>query len=383
MRFLFLASRDWAHPEAAGGDFYLSQLARNLAKKGHGVVYLTAAFNGGPALQRADNVEFRRIKPGTLYSVRLFLQFLTIRNSVDIIVEEVFGGKKIPAFAVLYSGKRLVAVWYQCHKRIFKEQYPAEIANLLSIGEKVLALIYKGHPVVTLSTKSALELKDLGISPARIGIVPSAALIESPKVDELPPFQNRDDSMIFIGKIRRYKRVDHAIVALRRILDSQRECRLIIAGNVAEDDIDYFSSLKELARGLGVDGLIDFIVYRGAIPPLDKVNLLQQCKILVQPSPVEGFSMTAIEANGCGTPVVVSDGVPKDAVVHGGNGFVYPFGDVETMARYCKTLLDDQAIWEKLSFNGLEMANRFSWENSTRAFESFLESQGLWRQNAD
>ncbi len=377
MRFCFLASRDWFHPEAAGGDFYLGHLARGLAKRGHKVVYLAASSEGKSDRQFLNGVEVFHLRPGLLYPVRLFRQFLKVRGSTDILVEEIFGGKKIPALARFYPGKRLVAVWYQCHNRIFEEQYPRLVARLLSQMERVIASLYRKYLVVTLSTKSREELAAIGISASNVGIVPSAALLEPPPTNEVPPFDRRQNTMIFIGKIRRYKRIDQAIEALRAMVDSQSNCRLIIAGSVAEDDLDYLGTLKDLAHRLKVEQLVEFRIYPGAIPPVEKMNLLKSCKILIQPSPVEGFSMTSVEANACGTPVVVSDGVPKDAVIHDENGFVFRFGDTGTMSKLCLELLDNHAVWNRLSANGLRMSRRYSWETSIDAFEFFLRKSGL------
>ena len=382
MRFCFLASRDWAHPEAAGGDFYLSNLARGLAKRGHKVVYFAASPDGNSTHENLDGVEIRRVRPGLLYSIRLFRQFLRIRNSVDVTVEEILGGKKVPTLAFLYSRRRLVAMWYQCHDRIFAEQYPKGLAILLSLAERVLARLYRKYPVATLSQKSATELAKIGLDALRIGIVPSAALIDSQQAQEPLPFESREDTMVFIGKIRKFKRVDHAILALKRLADVRGGCRLVIAGSVARNDLDCLASLRKQARLLGVEESVDFRIYSGAIPLDEKAGILKRCKVLLQPSPVEGFSMTTVEANACGTPVVVSDGVPQDAVRHGENGLVYPFGDTESMSRLCGNLLEDKATWERLSLGGLKMAGRFTWDASTDAFEDFVVSQGLGKDNS-
>jgi len=382
LRFCFLASRDWAHPEAAGGDFYLSNLARGLAKRGHKVVYFAASPDGNSTHENLDGVEIRRVRPGLLYPIRLFRQFLRIRNSVDVTVEEIFGGKKVPTLAFLYSRRRLVAMWYQCHDRIFAEQYPKGLAILLSLAERLLAKLYRKYPVATLSQKSAKELAKIGLDALRIGIVPSAALIESQQAQEPRPFESRENTMVFIGKIRKYKRVDHAVLTLKRLSDVRRGCRLIIAGSVARNDLDYLASLRKQARLLGVEESVDFRIYSGAIPLDEKAGILKRCKVLLQPSPVEGFSMTTVEANACGTPVVVSDGVPQDAVRHGENGLVYPFGDTESMSRLCGNLLEDKATWERLSLGGLKMAGRFTWDASTDAFEDFVVSQGLGKDNS-
>ncbi len=374
MRFCFLASRDWLHPEAAGGDHYLGNLARQLVRRGHKVVFLASAYDGKSGWQRLEGVDVLRLEPGPFYPARLFVAFLRIREEIDVLVEEIFGGKKFPTLALLYPSRRLVAVWYQRHARIFSEQYPRLLAKGLSLVERFMARLYRGVPVVTLSTKSAFELSELGLDPSKIGIVPSAALMALPNMDELPGFDDREDALVFIGKIRKYKRIDHAIIALKRLEETHPRCRLVIAGNVSLDDGDYLESLRGLASRLGLEDRVVFKVYPGAIPQEEKASLLKQSKILVQPSPIEGFSMTSVEANACGTPVVVSDGVPTDAVQSGQNGLVYPFGDIDAMSKCCQSLLEQRGIWENMSVVGLKMAHRFNWDSTADSFEAFINA---------
>ena len=88
---------------------------------------------------------------------------------------------------------------------------------------------------------------------------------------------------------------------------------------------------------------------------------------------MEGFSIVVMEANSCGTPVVVSDGIPRDVVIHAYNGFVYPFGDVETLASRIVTLMDNEFVWSNMSRNAHEHSKRFKWERSVFKFEGLLE----------
>ncbi len=377
MRFCFIASRDCLHPEAAGGDYYLGNLARRLVARGHSVILLASSFNGSAGRQSLDGVDILRLKPGILFPIRLFLAFLRVRGSTDVLVEEVFGGKKIPALALFYPSKRFVAVWYQRHRRIFAEQYPAPLARILGLMEKLMAQLYRQVPVATLSRKSAAELVELGLDRSRIGIVPSAALMNLPGVEELPPFGEREDAMVFIGKIRKYKRVDHTILALKKLSRNDPDLKLIIAGNLGENGERCLTGLKSLTHHLSLEDRVEFRIYPGAIPQHDKVDLLKSCKIVLQPSPVEGFSMTTVEANACGTPVVVSDGVPGDAVLEGQNGLVYPFGDIEAMSKCCFSLLHEPRVWETMSDAGLKMARKFSWEATAEKFETFVNHRAV------
>ena len=96
----------------------------------------------------------------------------------------------------------------------------------------------------------------------------------------------------------------------------------------------------------------------------EKLELLKKALILIQPSPVEGFSIVVAEANSCGTPVVVSDGVPCDVVHNGYNGFVYHFGDIDTCADNIVKLIGDNDIWNNISENAYEWSKQFTWSSS-------------------
>jgi hypothetical protein len=48
VRVLFLATRDWKNPEAAGGDIQMWEYARLLACRGHDVVLLQSEMEGPP-----------------------------------------------------------------------------------------------------------------------------------------------------------------------------------------------------------------------------------------------------------------------------------------------------------------------------------------------
>ena len=96
--------------------------------------------------------------------------------------------------------------------------------------------------------------------------------------------------------------------------------------------------------------------------------MLEEARLLVQPSPVEGFSIVVAEANRCGTPVVVSDGVPGDVVINGLNGLVYRFGEIDALAMNIVRLVEDEGFWDRMSKNAYEWSKQFTWDNSVASF---------------
>jgi glycosyltransferase involved in cell wall biosynthesis len=70
----------------------------------------------------------------------------------------------------------------------------------------------------------------------------------------------------------------------------------VIAG--AGDDEEH---LKHRAHSLGLEGQVTFL---GFVSEAEKIRLLQEATLFVNPSLKEGWGITNIEANACGTAVV-------------------------------------------------------------------------------
>ena len=79
----------------------------------------------------------------------------------------------------------------------------------------------------------------------------------------------------------------------------------------------------------------------------------------------EGWGITNIEANACGTPVI-SANVPglKDSVLDGQSGLLYEYGNIGQLANLLLKVLQDNDLRSKLSTGAVEWAKQFSWDKS-------------------
>ncbi|MFA5512579.1 MAG: glycosyltransferase, partial [Candidatus Kapaibacterium sp.] len=79
----------------------------------------------------------------------------------------------------------------------------------------------------------------------------------------------------------------------------------------------------------------------------------------------EGWGITNIEANACGTPVI-SANVPglKDSVSVGKSGLLYEYGNINDLAEKIKSVLDNSAYFDELCTGSVEWAKQFSWDKS-------------------
>jgi glycosyltransferase involved in cell wall biosynthesis len=368
LRFLFLVYRDFKNPNAVGGDFYLWELARGLAKLGNKVTLLCSSFQGAKSKEIIEGVEINRINSVWRLPLRIFNEYLKkLKDNFNVIVEEAIGGQRLPYFGTIYVKQPLVAVWHQRHNKVFREQYPFPLAIFLSLFEFFQARLYRNRTIVTPSEGAKEKIMSLGFKYEKVKVVYDGvgSIFDSAKTKSA-----RENVLVYLGKLRRYKRPDHAILALVQVLKrAKKSCKLIIAGKASEIDRGYIDWLRNLAKRLNVGDLVEF---RINISEKEKLDLLEKARLLVQPSPVEGFSIVVAEANRCGTPVVASDGVPRDVVINGLNGLVYRFGDIDALAMNIVRLIDDDVLWDKMSKDAHEWSRQFTWENSVAEFLKVL-----------
>jgi len=158
------------------------------------------------------------------------------------------------------------------------------------------------------------------------------------------------DRLLFVGRVTPDKGVEEAIKIARDLNQ-----KLDIVGRVKEKDAGYWQQLAPL-----VDG--EQIRYLGPKTQAELAVIFSQAKALVFPTKEpEAFGLVTVEAQACGTPVVISDiGPSKELVDHGKSGFV-----VKTLDEFTAAIRNIDSIDRKYcrqfaqKFDIREMANHY------------------------
>jgi glycosyltransferase involved in cell wall biosynthesis len=97
--------------------------------------------------------------------------------------------------------------------------------------------------------------------------------------------------------------------------------------------------------------------------------------VFVLPSGFEPWGLVVNEAMCFGLPVVASDrvGATGDLVDDGGNGFVYPAGDVDALARKLERLLGDAALRGRMGEASRRRIERWGYREDVEAVLAALE----------
>src|SRR3989449_839491 len=173
-------------------------------------------------------------------------------------------------------------------------------------------------------------------------------------------------TLVYVGRIKRYKSLGHALHALRLVRQRVPGCSLTIVGNG-----DAVPELKSLASRLGLDQAVRFTGY---VSNAEKVRLLRQAHVAVNPSYREGWGLTNVEANACGTVCVAADSPGlRDSVLPGRTGLLYPYGDVPALAERLVRLLTDAGLRARMEREALAWAARLTWEQCGAETRALLE----------
>ncbi len=180
--------------------------------------------------------------------------------------------------------------------------------------------------------------------------------------------KSKDPLIVYVGRIKAYKRLDHLIKSFKTVQDKVNNSKLIIAGKGDQ------KPLKKLSIELGIESSVEFY---DEVSEEEKSRLLHQAWVFVTPSMKEGWGITVIESNACGTPAIAYD-VPglRDSVKYNYNGILVEDGNEKSLADTIATVLRDSSLRNNLSKNALEWSKQFSWDKSA---EKFMEVIDLWK----
>lgn len=123
-------------------------------------------------------------------------------------------------------------------------------------------------------------------------------------------------------------------------------------------------------------GIQDAVTLEGQKPQDEVIKNLQAADIYISTSAAEGLSNAVLEAVACGLPVVAFECEGMDEVINDGhNGFIVPFGDIESMAEKVGLLYNNRKMLKTMGSNGaLIAAERFDYKIHIRKMIEFYNS---------
>ena len=349
--------RDPHHPEAGGAELHLEEILLEAVGRGLKVTWLAAGFPGAPREQEHRGISI--VRRGDWWNFNLVLPGVMKREfsdpAPDLVVEDI---NKVPCNTPWWSAAPVAAIVpHLFGSTAFREASPP-VASYVVALESLIPYVYRGCQFLVISESTRDDLKARGIPEERIAVVHCGLDHAAYRADSGVPKSARP-TILYIGRLRRYKGLDWVMRGLPGVLRRVPDAKLVVVG-----DGPYLPELKLLVARRGLASHVEF---RGFLARAEKVRLLQEAWVLVQPSPKEGWGLTVIEAGACGTAVVAADSPGlRDSVRRDETGLLVRYDDTEALAGALARVLEDTALRDRLARNGLEWAARFTWPDCAR-----------------
>lgn len=341
-----------------GAEVFTREVAERWVEAGHEVTLFASEFEGCRREEFVDGV--RIVRSGGRFGVyRWAKRFYKERFSgegFDVVVDEI---NTRPFFAQKFvcNGERVVALIHQLAREywFYETPFPVSYVGYYFLEKRWLRN-YVDVPTVTVSESTRQDLLGLGFK--RVFVVSEGLNFEP--LSEIPEKESRP-VVVFVGRLKRAKRPDHAVKAFRIVKEKFPEAELWVIGD------GYFRKNLEKMAG-------DRVRFFGGLGNVERRGLVERAWVLVNPSVREGWGLNVVEANAFGTPCVAYDVAGlRDSVKNGETGVLVESGNVEDLAGKIVTVLENEDLRRKLSRNCLEYAKGFSWDKTSREFMKVLE----------
>lgn len=356
MKILLIEYRDMKHPEAGGAEVVLFEVFRRIVAAGHQVDYLCNGFEGGAREEYQEGI--RILRRGRQYYFNYLVPWVYRRelcaNGYDLIIE---GLDKIPFYMPLFEHKVpvMAIVPHLFGRAVFHEAWwPA--ATYVYLLERGVPRLYPRSlfSLLCQSTKDELVERGMPESHGRV-IHPGFTHSDYPTPVEKPP--RKRPTLLYVGRVKKYKGVEQGILALPKLRERYPDILYRIVGGG-----DYSEALRALTRRLGLEAHVEIT---GRVPHADKVRFLQEADVLLYCSPKEGWGLSVLEANSCGTVVVASNSPGlREAVRDGETGFLVPHGDTTALAARVDELLGDPALYARMRAAAIAWSKTFTWDKA-------------------
>ena len=356
-----LSWRDPKNPKAGGAERVSEAYLAALKKRGHEVYWFANAFEGGLPAEEINGIQIVR-GGGQGTSILKARAWYRQQKPFDLVIDQHHG---LPWFGPWWCRTRCIAYVHEVLGPIWSAFYPWPISTIGRWQERAVQWLYRKVPfwVGSESTQRALQRRGIAqvtVIHYGIDLVPLAEL--EPKKLEQPL------RLIAVSRLAPNKRIDHAILALKILVQRGIDASLTIVGGGEME-----SALRQLAAQPELSQRVRFA---GRLSEAEKDRELRRSHLLIHTSLREGWGLNVLEANAMGTPAVVYpvDGL-VDATWHEQTGLVTREETPQSVADAILSLLPRPDDYQRFRVKACERTASFHWSRVLPPACDWLEQQ--------
>ncbi|AWR97471.1 glycosyltransferase [Acidianus sulfidivorans JP7] len=341
MSLLIINHRDLYHPQAGGAEEVIYQVAKRLSN----VTWLAERVKGRKDEELVDGIKI--LRRGNKLTLHFIAPFEAKRY--NIVIDSI--AHAVPFFSYIVN-KHAIALVHHVHQDVLKFELNPFMANIIRLAERRIRN-YKYIISVSNTTKRDL-IEKIGVEGNRIKVIYNG--VDHNKFK--PGKKSEEPIVLWIGRLMKYKNPFDIIEIKRRV---RNKVRFIVAGG-GELQEDFLRVSKK-----------EGIEYLGRIPEAEKIKWYQSAWLLISTSFIEGWGMTIVEANACGTPAVAYDtGSLPEIIRNGYNGFVVKYKNFDGMADKIDYITSDENIMKDFSINSFNESKKYDWDITAKEYQRFI-----------
>ena len=205
-------------------------------------------------------------------------------------------------------------------------------------------------------------LREIGVT-ATTSVIPTGINVEEFRKGDKNWLKDRfnlpggERILVFVGRLGQEKNINFLLESFWNINKTIPNTRLVLVGSGPEED-----NLREKARECGIENQVTFT---GLIPPADVIHCYAGSDLFVFTSVSETQGIVIAEAKASGLPVVAVDAFGVSEMVENEeDGFLTEL-DMEKFNQKILKLLQDPALYQRMSRQAMINAEKLSTENCT------------------
>ena len=238
--------------------------------------------------------------------------------------------------------------------------------------ETSAAMVFsRAGELVTIAVSARADVIAAGARQSSVNIIPNG--INCAEIESVQPMPAGSD-VIYTGRLKSHKNVDHLISAVALLRD-------LYGVRVTADIIGDGPERDRLERGTESLNLRDQVRFHGELSTKEMLARVKGARMFVHPSTKEGGgSITLLEANACGVPVMIyrhRNGIDPSLIAPGVTGMVVEEVGPEALA---KALAGSICRENWYAFNRpacIKFARQYDWDSIASRYDELLSKNVL------
>lgn len=356
------------HPLTGGAEKFLFEILKRL--NNHQIYYLCVRFPGSLKEERKENITFIRVGLPFFFNVLtanillplVFRKYLKKINP-DLVIENI---GTIPFFTPLLDFAQKynkVIILHQFNRHFFLKNKRYFFGLISYLLEKLFLIFYRQEVVFFVSQwlKKELILHNFTkIYHLNCGVEEKYFAINK-KYSRLP-------TILYLNRIEYRKGLDLLLKVYPLIKAKIPNIKLQIAGNFF-----YFGNKKFIKKIKKYQQEFPEIEFLGYVDENTKMRLFSSCWLFVNPSRLEGYGISNLEANATGTFVIANDVLGLQESVNGG-GILIDFSNPEKTASTIIEWLNIEKLKRKENICRA-WAKKHNWDKTFKKFVKVIKNE--------